>query len=110
MNRGKDGWLGGLSTILVEGYGHRRCLSCPCVAGSLALSDVFPHVLVTSLAVLLVLVVGFLAQITAIPILVERCGGNRRVASQFVVAGFIFSVLSITAFIYLFNKFFPMPL
>ncbi len=48
--------------------------------------------------------------IMAIPILVERCGGSRRVASQFVVASFIFSVLSIPAFIYLFNKFFPMPL
>jgi len=48
--------------------------------------------------------------ITAIPILTERCGGNRKIASQFVVASFIFSIFSIPAFIYLFNRFFPMPL
>jgi len=48
--------------------------------------------------------------ITAIPILTERCRGNRKIASQFVVASFIFSILSIPAFIYLFNRFFPMPL
>ena len=48
--------------------------------------------------------------ITAIPILTERCQGNRKIASQFVVASFIFSILSIPAFIYLFNRFFPMPL
>ncbi|MBE9515275.1 MAG: AEC family transporter [Chloroflexi bacterium] len=59
---------------------------------------------------LIVILQGVVPPITAIPILVERCGGNRRVASQFVVASFIFSVLSIPAFIYLFNKFFPMPL
>jgi len=47
--------------------------------------------------------------ITAIPILVERCGGNRRIASQFVLASFIFSIFSIPAFIYLFNRFFPIP-
>jgi malate permease and related proteins len=48
--------------------------------------------------------------ITAIPILVERCGGNRRITSQFVVVSFLFSILSIPAFIYLFSRFFPLPL
>jgi predicted permease len=47
--------------------------------------------------------------ITAIPILVERCKGNRQIASQFIVASFIFSILSIPAVIYLFNRFFPIP-
>jgi hypothetical protein len=47
--------------------------------------------------------------ITAIPILVERCKGNRQIASQFTVASFIFSILSIPAVIYLFNRFFPIP-
>lgn len=42
--------------------------------------------------------------ITAIPILAERCGGNRRIASQFVAASFIFSVLTIPVFIFLFNR------
>jgi predicted permease len=40
----------------------------------------------------------------------DLCGGNRRVASQLVVASFIFSIFSIPAFIYLFNRFFPTPL
>lgn len=59
---------------------------------------------------LIVMLQAVVPPITAIPILVERCGGNRRIASQFVLASFIFSVLSIPAFIYLFNRFFPMPL
>lgn len=59
---------------------------------------------------LIVLLQAAVPPITAIPILVERCGGNRRIASQFVVASFIFSIFSIPAFIYLFNKFFPIPL
>jgi len=59
---------------------------------------------------MVVLLQGVVPPITAIPILVGWCRGNRRVASQFVVAGLIFSLLSILAFIYLFNKFFPMPL
>jgi len=59
---------------------------------------------------LIVMLQAVVPPITAIPILVERCGGNRRVASQFVVASFMFSIFSIPAFIYLFNRFFPMPL
>jgi predicted permease len=45
--------------------------------------------------------------ITAIPILVERCGGNRQIASQFVFASFMFCILSIPGIIYLFSRFFP---
>ena len=48
--------------------------------------------------------------ITAIPILTERCGGNRKIVSQFVVASFICSIFSIPVFIYIFHKFFPIPL
>jgi len=59
---------------------------------------------------LIVILQAVVPPITAIPILTERCGGNRKIASQFVVASFIFSIFSIPAFIYLFNRFFPMPL
>lgn len=45
--------------------------------------------------------------ITAIPILTERAGGNRKIGSQFVVASFIFSIISIPVFVYLFSIFFP---
>jgi predicted permease len=58
---------------------------------------------------LIVMLQAAVPPITAIPILVERCGGNRQAASQFVVASFIFSIFSIPAVIYLFNRFFPIP-
>jgi predicted permease len=47
--------------------------------------------------------------ITAIPILTERSGGNRGITSQFIVASFVFSILSIPAMIYLFSHYFPFP-
>ena len=58
---------------------------------------------------LIVMLQAAVPPITAIPILVERCGGNRQIASQFVVASFILSLFSIPAVIYLFNRFFPIP-
>jgi malate permease and related proteins len=45
--------------------------------------------------------------ITAIPILTERSEGNRKVGSQFVVASFLVSIVSIPIFVYLFSLFFP---
>ena len=59
---------------------------------------------------LIVILQAVVPPITAIPILVERCGGNRKIASRFVLASFIASIFSIPAFISLFNRFFPMPL
>ncbi len=58
---------------------------------------------------LIVIIQAAVPPITAIPILVERCGGNRQIASQFVFASFIFCVFSIPAVIYLFSRFFPIP-
>jgi predicted permease len=58
---------------------------------------------------LIIMLQAAVPPITAIPIFVERCGGNRQIASQFVVASFIFSIVSIPAAIYLFSRFFPMP-
>jgi predicted permease len=51
-----------------------------------------------------------LPPITAIPIFTERGGGNRAIASQFIVATFVFSTVSIPAVIYLFSRFFPFPI
>ena len=59
---------------------------------------------------LIVILQAAVPPITAIPILVERCGGNRAIASQFVLASFIFCILSIPASLYLFSRFFPIPL
>lgn len=50
-----------------------------------------------------------LPPITAIPIFAERGGGNRAITSQFIVATFVFSTVSIPAIIYLFSLFFPFP-
>jgi malate permease and related proteins len=47
--------------------------------------------------------------ITAIPIFAERSGGNRAIASQFIVASFIFSIVSIPTVMLLFSRFFPFP-
>jgi predicted permease len=58
---------------------------------------------------LIVIIQAAVPPITAIPIFVERCAGNRQIASQFVVASFIFSIFSIPAVIYLFSRFFPIP-
>lgn len=46
--------------------------------------------------------------ITAIPIFAERLGGNRTIASQFVIGSFIFSLVSIPAMLYVFSLFFPL--
>lgn len=78
---------------------------------------VFPFIFLTlllwlrpdSTIALIVMLQAAVPPITAIPILVERCGGNRQIASQFVVASFVFSIFSIPAVIYLFNRFFPIP-
>ena len=66
-------------------------------------------VLLPDTVALIVIIQAAVPPITAIPILVERCGGNRQIASQFVFASFIFCILSIPAVIYLFSRFFPIP-
>jgi predicted permease len=58
---------------------------------------------------LIILLQAAVPPITAIPIFAERCGGNRAIASQYIVASFIFSIISIPAMIYLFSRFFPFP-
>ena len=47
--------------------------------------------------------------ITGTPIMTERAGGNKSISNQFVFSSFIFSVVSIPAIFWLFNRFFPMP-
>ena len=47
--------------------------------------------------------------ITAIPIEAERQGGNRSITNQFILASFVFSIISIPAMFNLFTMYFPMP-
>ena len=58
---------------------------------------------------LIVMLEAAVPPITAIPIFAERCGGNRQISSQFVVASFVFSIFSVPALLYLFSRFFPIP-
>jgi len=50
-----------------------------------------------------------LLPLTAVPIFAERSGGNRAITSQYIVGSFLFSLISISAIIYLFGLFFPLP-
>jgi hypothetical protein len=47
--------------------------------------------------------------ITGIPIDTERQGGNRSITNQFILASFVFSILSIPLMFNLFTLYFPMP-
>lgn len=62
-----------------------------------------------SMIAFIILLQSAVPPITAIPIFAERCGGNRALVSQYIVGSFIFSVFSIPAMIYLFNRFFSIP-
>jgi len=58
---------------------------------------------------LLFLLQAAVPPVTGAPILTERAGGHRSIATQFVFASFIASMLTIPAAFYLFSHFFPMP-
>jgi predicted permease len=47
--------------------------------------------------------------ITGTPIMVERAGGNKSIANQFVLSSFVFSIISIPVIFLLFSRYFPMP-
>ena len=47
--------------------------------------------------------------ITAIPIQVQRHGGNASLTNQFILASFVFSILSVPLMFNLFSRYFPMP-
>lgn len=57
---------------------------------------------------LIILLQAAVPPITAIPVFAERSGGNRAISSQYIVASFVFSIISIPVMIYLFSLFFPL--
>lgn len=61
-----------------------------------------------SLALIIILEAA-VPPVTAIPVFAERSGGNRSLASQIVVASFLFSILSIPLTILIFSRYFPFP-
>jgi predicted permease len=58
---------------------------------------------------LLFLLQAAVPPVTAVPILTERAGGHRSIATQFVFSSFVASMITIPAMFLLFNHFFPMP-
>jgi malate permease and related proteins len=58
---------------------------------------------------LIIILEAVVPPVTAIPIFAERSGGNRALASQFVLASFLVSIISIPVMILLFNHFFTPP-
>lgn len=55
---------------------------------------------------LIILLQSAVPPITAAPVVVEREGGNKNIANQFVLASFIFSLFSISLMLMLFSRFF----
>jgi malate permease and related proteins len=58
---------------------------------------------------LIIILEAAVPPVTAIPIFAERSGGNRALASQFILGSFLVSIISIPGMILLFNQFFPRP-
>jgi predicted permease len=58
---------------------------------------------------LLVLLESAIPPVTAVPLVTERSGGNRAMVNQFLVASFIFSLISISIMVWLFSQFFTPP-
>ncbi len=55
---------------------------------------------------LLIMLQSAIPPVTAVPLVTERSGGNRAIVSQFLVASFVFSLISISFMIWLFSLFF----
>jgi len=58
---------------------------------------------------LMIILQSAVPPITAIPVATEREGGNRAITSQFILASFVISIISIPMVFNLFSRFFPMP-
>ncbi len=54
----------------------------------------------------LIMIQASVPPVTAIPVITEREGGNRNIVNQYMVASFLFSLLSLPAMIMLFSRFF----
>lgn len=78
---------------------------------------VFPLVILTILFLikpdyniaLLLILQSAVPPVTSTPILTERGGGNKAIATQFVFSSFVFSIISIPLIFWLFNRYLPMP-
>jgi predicted permease len=55
---------------------------------------------------LLIILESAIPPVTAVPLVTERCGGNRAVVDQFLLASFLFSLISVSVMVSLFSGFF----
>ena len=58
---------------------------------------------------LIILLESAVPPITSVPMFAERGKGNRALVSQFVVASFLASVVTIPVMVWLFGQYFPVP-
>jgi predicted permease len=58
---------------------------------------------------LLIILESAIPPVTAVPLVTERSGGNRAVVDQFLLASFLFSLISVSAMVSLFSALFPAP-
>ncbi|MFH1169890.1 MAG: AEC family transporter [Chloroflexota bacterium] len=58
---------------------------------------------------LLIMLESAVPPITGIPIVTEREGGNRSITNQFILASFVFSIITIPLVFLIFNRVFVMP-
>jgi len=58
---------------------------------------------------LIILLQSAVPPITGIPIQIQRYGGNTPITNQFILASFVFSIISIPLMFNLFTMYFPMP-
>jgi predicted permease len=58
---------------------------------------------------LLILLESAVPPVTAVPLVTERSGGNRAVVDQFLLASFLFSLISVSVMVSLFSMFFSAP-
>ena len=78
---------------------------------------VFPLAIITMLVLarpaypvaLIMFLESAVPPISGIPIHTQRHGGNSSITNQFILASFVFSILSIPVMFNLFSRYFPMP-
>ena len=103
--------------MMLEAGGKRAFYYGEVIKFSLAKNFVFPLVALGILILvkpafpvaLILMLEAAVPPVTAIPIFAERSGGNRALASQFIIGSFLLSLISIPIVLYLFSLFFPFP-
>ena len=68
-----------------------------------------PHFAIGYSIALIFIMQAAVPPITGTPIMTERAGGNKSISNQFVLASFVFCIVSVPAVFWLFSRFFPVP-